>query len=75
MSLLTVLPIRLLRRRAVSFALPGWFHSLRGAFTLFLLLFCVMQCASVLLLTRLVDSTQQNVCRSASTVSATVVAG
>lgn len=61
MSLLTVLPLRLLRRRAFTFALPGWILSLRGAFTLFLLLFCVMQCASALLLTRLVDSTQQNV--------------
>ncbi|WLS77430.1 methyl-accepting chemotaxis protein [Erwinia pyri] len=61
MSLLTILPLRWFHRRPRFFALPAWLHSLRGAFSLFLVLFCLLQCASALLLTRLVDKTQQNV--------------
>lgn len=62
MSLLTTLPLRqFFRRPTFSFALPTTLRSLRGGFTLFLLLFCLLQCASALLLTRLVESTQANV--------------
>ena len=60
MSLLSVLPLHLFRRRRL-FTLPDWLRSLRGLFTLFMVLFCLLQCASALLLTRLVDKTQQNV--------------
>lgn len=61
MSMLTTLPLRLLRSRRLSIKFPAWLQSLRGAFTLFLILFCLLQCASALLLTRLVGTTQQNV--------------
>lgn len=62
MSLLTVVPLRLLRRPRFSFtALPRWLKSLRGSFILFLIIFSLLQCASVLLLTRLVSSTGDNV--------------
>ena len=65
MSLLTVLPLRLLRRPRFSLAaLPASLKNLRGSFILFLLIFSLLQCASVLLLTRLVSRTADNVASS-----------
>ena len=48
-----------LRFRRLS--LPGWMTSLRGGFSLFTLVFCLLQCASIALLTRLVTQTTTNV--------------
>ncbi|WP_455816085.1 methyl-accepting chemotaxis protein [Pseudomonas cerasi] len=64
MSLLTILPLRtLLRRPRFASLMTGWvwLRSLRGGFMLFLLVFSLLQCASVLLLTRLVASTGDNI--------------
>ncbi|MEN5015145.1 methyl-accepting chemotaxis protein [Erwinia sp. Eh17-17] len=64
MSMLTLLPLRgtLLRPRLARLINHGkWLRSLRGGFILFLLIFSLLQCASVLLLTRLVNTTGANV--------------
>ncbi|EXU76236.1 methyl-accepting chemotaxis protein [Erwinia mallotivora] len=62
MSLLTTLPLRWrFRPRRFTLHCPAWLQSLRGAFVLLLVLFCLLQCSSALLLTRLVGSTQHNV--------------
>ncbi|WP_213990721.1 methyl-accepting chemotaxis protein [Sodalis sp. dw_96] len=50
---------KILRFRRLS--LPGWMTSLRGGFILFTLVFCLLQCASIALLTRLVTQTTTNV--------------
>ncbi|TCL04647.1 methyl-accepting chemotaxis protein [Sodalis ligni] len=50
---------KILRFRHLS--LPGWMTSLRGGFILFTLVFCLLQCASIALLTRLVTQTTTNV--------------
>lgn len=55
MSLLSVLPLRLMRPARLR--LPRFLTSLSGAFWLFLTLFCLLQCASVLILTRSVNHT------------------
>ncbi len=49
------------RPRLSRITLPGWMTSLRGGFMLFLLVFCLLQCASMALLTRLVAQTKDNV--------------
>jgi len=64
MSLITILPLRtMLRRPRIALLMTGWgwLRSLRGGFILFLLVFSLLQCASVLLLTRLVSSTGDNI--------------
>jgi len=40
---------------------PEWATSLRGGFVLFLVVFCLLQCASMVLLTRLVAHTKDNI--------------
>lgn len=62
MSLLSVLPLRRLRFSPLALLrLPAGLKSLRGGFTLFLLLFVLLQCLSVLVLARLVASTGHGV--------------
>ena len=61
MSLLSVLPLRLRRPRL---HLPAFLFSLSGAFWLFLALFCLLQCASVLMLTLSVSHTYGTVAAS-----------
>ncbi|WP_338564451.1 Tar ligand binding domain-containing protein [Erwinia sp. E_sp_W01_6] len=61
MSLLTLLPLRALPRGLLSLKLPGGLQSLKGAFTLFLVLFVLLQCASAWLLSRQVADTRQNI--------------
>ncbi|WP_312242589.1 methyl-accepting chemotaxis protein [Pantoea sp.] len=61
MSLISLLPLRLRAPRFQRLRLPLWLTSLRGNFILFLLLFCLLQCAGIVLLTRQVDHTSQNV--------------
>lgn len=50
---------RSFRRRCA--ALPEWATGLRGGFLLFLLVFCLLQCASMALLSRLVTHTKTNI--------------
>lgn len=59
MSLLSVLPLRLMRPSRLR--LPYFLFSLSGAFWLFLGLFCLLQCASVLILTHSVSHTHTTV--------------
>ncbi|WP_162366414.1 methyl-accepting chemotaxis protein [Acerihabitans arboris] len=47
--------------RVPPFILPYWMTSLRGGFILFLLLFCLLQCAAVVLLSHLVAHTKTNI--------------
>lgn len=61
MSLLSTLPVRLIQLRRFKIRLPVRLQSLRGAFILFLLVFLLLQCASALLLSRLVNNAQHNV--------------
>ncbi|OON35592.1 chemoreceptor [Izhakiella australiensis] len=55
-------PIKLIMR----WRLPLAMQSLRGGFILFLIIFCLLQCASLVLLTRLVEQTKSNVATSQS---------
>lgn len=59
MSLLSVLPLRLVR--PLCFRLPHFIFSLSAVFWIFLALFCLLQCASVLILTRSVSHTHTTV--------------
>ncbi|MEM6161003.1 methyl-accepting chemotaxis protein [Erwinia sp. P6884] len=61
MSLLSILPLRFSRFSRLKVKIPGWLQSLRGVFTLFLLVFCLLQCASAIFLSRLVNDAQYNV--------------
>lgn len=61
MSLISLLPLRLRAPRFQRLRLPLWLTSLRGNFILFLLLFCLLQCAGIVLLTRQVEHTSRNV--------------
>lgn len=47
--------------RLPRLSLPKWMTSLRGGFILFTIIFCLLQCASIILLTRLVTQTTVNV--------------
>lgn len=57
MSLLTMLPLSG-RKRLFSLTLPGWLTSLRGHFMLFVVLFCLLQSAGIVLLTVQVSQAQ-----------------
>lgn len=62
MSLLTILPLRsLLARPRLPQVIGNALRSLRGSFVIFLMIFSLLQCVSVLLLTRLVSSTGDNI--------------
>lgn len=66
MSLLTTLPLRFSRIRQFRLRallrprLPRLLQSLRGGFITFLIIFCLLQCASLLLFTQLVEQTKSN---------------
>lgn len=66
MSLLTSFPLHFSRLRRLGFRallhprLPRMLQSLRGGFITFLVIFCLLQCASLLLFTRLVEQTRTN---------------
>lgn len=47
--------------RRPRFFLPDWMSSLRGGFYLFLLLFCLLQCVAVVVLSQLVAHTKTNI--------------
>nr|WP_229655799.1 methyl-accepting chemotaxis protein [Pantoea sp. 201603H] len=64
MSLLSALPLRVIRRPFSRLQLPAFLRSLRGSFLLFLLLFLLLQCTSIALLTRLVNHTHHNIAAS-----------
>lgn len=53
--------LRNLTQRWRRVSSPEWATSLRGGFILFLVVFCLLQCASIALLTRLVAHTQDNI--------------
>ncbi|CCG87590.1 methyl-accepting chemotaxis protein [Erwinia piriflorinigrans] len=62
MSLLTISPLlRLLKRPSLTLCFPVWLKSLRGGFILFLVIFGLVQGVSILLLTRLVNTTSTNI--------------
>ena len=62
MSLLSVLPLRLSRlARRPAFRLPAFLFSLSGGFWTFLALFCLLQCASVLMITLSVNHSHATV--------------
>lgn len=63
MSLLTLLPLRG-RNRRFSPTLPGWLTSLRGHFILFVVLFCLLQSAGIVLLTAQVSQAQHSLAQT-----------
>ncbi|MEL7694663.1 MULTISPECIES: methyl-accepting chemotaxis protein [Pantoea] len=63
MSLLTLLPLRG-RNRRFSLTLPGWLTSLRGHFILFVVLFCLLQSAGIVLLTAQVSQAQRSLAQT-----------
>lgn len=58
MSLLSVISLPLRFRTRFSWRMPLWLTSLRSQFLLFIVLFCLLQFAGVLLLNNHVNQTQ-----------------